>query len=253
MGFDDVVLTFDTDWAPDRAIAHTVDILVASKTKATWFVTHDSPAVHELFRYPELFEIGVHPNFLEGSTQGSEPHDVMQHVMAIVPDARSVRTHGMVYSAALSRMFAVDFRLRVDSSIFLARMPHITPSEIFYGEAAILRIPYFWSDDGELTIERQPSFSFCVRKFAVPGLKVLCFHPIHVFLNSDSMETYLEWKRSAGSRVSPNLRPRAHRDVKAGTESLLREIIETNPNRDGFKTLVEVADEWRRHTSRKRQ
>ena len=253
MEFDDIVLTFDIDWAPEYAIEHTIDVLAASRTKATWFVTHDSPGVRKLLQYPELFEVGVHPNFLEGSTQGSTYHAVMQHVMAIVPNARCVRTHGMVYSAALSRMFAVDFKLQVDSSIFLAGMPHISPREVFYGEEVLLRVPYFWSDDGEMTIERHPSFSFCARKFAAPGLKVLCFHPIHVFLNSDSMQTYSEWKAAARTAAPGDLRPRAYGAERVGAGSLLRELIERNPNRTGFKTLAEVAEDWRKHSSCKSQ
>ncbi len=246
MRWDNIVLTFDTDWAPECAIERTMDVLVANGTKATWFVTHDSPGVRRLLEYPNLFEVGIHPNFLDGTTQGSTHHAVMEHVMAVVPNARCVRTHGMVYSAALSRMFAVDFKLQVDSSIFLAGMPHISPTEVFYGDRAILRVPYFWSDDGEMTIQRHPSFSFSARKFGVPGLKVLCFHPIHVFLNSDSMQPYAEWKAMAGTTAPGDFAPGAHGVERVGAGSLLREIIEQNPNRDGFKTLIEVAEEWRR-------
>ena len=61
---NDLVLTLDMDWAPDCAIDFVSEELVSREVRATWFVTHASPAVHRLREHPELFELGIHPNNL---------------------------------------------------------------------------------------------------------------------------------------------------------------------------------------------
>lgn len=242
---NDTVITLDVDWAPDFAITRTADILIENRVKATWFITHSSPAVQRLFEYSDLFEMGVHPNFMPGSTQGNNYHEIMRYVMNIAPDAKSVRTHGMFYSAAISRMFAVDFGLEIDSSIFLGEMPYIVPYEVFYGDRVLLRMPYFWSDDGEMSIKRTPSFLLQDKNFDMHGLKILCFHPIHVFLNSRGMSNYdnlksrYDIKRCTEEEAAPFV------SNGVGAKSLLTGIIKKSPNPHGFKTLAEVAAEWR--------
>lgn len=242
---NDIVITFDTDWAPDFAIDKTADILLENQVKATWFVTHDSKAIRRLFEHSDLFELGVHPNFMPGSTQGRSHRDVMNYLMNIVPNAKAVRTHAMFYSASLSRMFALDFGLETDSSIFLGEMPHIIPYEVFYGDKTFIRMPYFWSDDGEMSIKQSPSFKFRSENYNMPGLKILDFHPIHVFLNSEQMDNYnlLKAKYDVKDCTAGEVEPFINNGKGSGT--LLREIIRENPNPDGFKTISEIAEEWR--------
>ena len=49
------VLTLDVDWAPDWVIDEVSAILVEKRVRATWFVTHGSPAIERLKDYPGLF------------------------------------------------------------------------------------------------------------------------------------------------------------------------------------------------------
>jgi hypothetical protein len=242
---NDVVITLDTDWAPDFAIRKTADILIENQVKATWFLTHDSKAIRTLFEHRDLFELGIHPNFMPGSTQGDSYNDIMNYLMNIVPKAKAVRTHAMFYSASLSRMFAFDYGLETDSSIFLAEMPHITPYEVFYGDKKLIRMPYFWSDDGEMSIMQSPSFEFNIKKYERPGLKILDFHPIHVFLNSENIGNYslLKTKVDFKDCTAESIKSFIHHGNGAG--SLLREIIKNNPNPERFRTIAEIADEWK--------
>jgi hypothetical protein len=229
----------------DFAITKAADILIESKTKATWFITHHSQAMQRLFQHPDLFEIGVHPNFMPGTTQGNNYREVMKYVMNIAPRAKAVRTHGMFYSAEISRMFAVDFGLEIDSSIFLNEMHHIAPTEVCYGEKSLLRVPYFWSDDGEMSITRRPVFTLHDKNFSVPGLKILCFHPIHIFLNSKDMSNYNNLKSRCDIKNCTEEEAKPFINRGTGADSLLREIIRSNPNLGGFKTLSEIAAIWR--------
>ena len=36
---------------------------IQKNIKSTKFITHDSPGIQSIRDYPELFEIGFHPNF----------------------------------------------------------------------------------------------------------------------------------------------------------------------------------------------
>jgi hypothetical protein len=248
---DDIVITLDVDWAPDFVIDAVSDLLFEKRTKATWFVTHDSPGVRRLFERRSLFEIGIHPNFMAGSSQGKDFREVLVFLKTIVPDAKSVRTHGMVYSAEISRLFSVEFGLENDTSVFVGEMPRIIPMEVVYGGMnRILRMPYFWSDDGEMSIKEMPSFSMGDGKFDVPGLKVLCMHPIHIFLNSADMGNYNRLKKEVDIKAATReiVAPFVNKD--AGTASLLAELIARNPNEGDFKTLSEIGAVWR---SRKRK
>lgn len=245
---DDIVISLDVDWAPDFVLDAVSQILIRNRVKATWFVTHDSKGVQRLFEHQDLFEIGVHPNFMAGSSQGNNFKEVLDYVTNIVPKAKSIRTHGMVYSAALSKMFAVEYGLKNDSSIFLGEMPHIIPQEVFYVDKDILRVPYFWADDGEMSIKKKPSFVWNDKKFNVPGLKILDFHPIHIYLNSDSMLNYNNLKENYDLKNCNEANTRKFINEKPGAATLLGEIIKSNPNADGFKTISEIGDLWRKNT-----
>ena len=89
------ILTFDIDWAPDWMIEQIAQVLIEKSVKSTWFVTHQSKAIEKLRQYDDLFELGIHPNLLNGSTHGKTEDDVLTHLKQIVPEAVSMRTHGL--------------------------------------------------------------------------------------------------------------------------------------------------------------
>lgn len=77
---NEYVITIDVDWAPDFIIAEVANYLIEKEVKATWFISHDNPEIRRLSDYPDLFEVGLHPNFNEGSTQGDSPRKVMTYL-----------------------------------------------------------------------------------------------------------------------------------------------------------------------------
>lgn len=174
----DHIMTIDTDWAPDSVIHNVSNTLIRNHTKATWFVTHQSPVINRLSDQPDLFEIGVHPNFCEGSTQGSQPHQVMKYVKDIVPNAQSVRTHRLVQSSDLLKMMRKEYGIMYDASILLSKIAHIKPYKFYFEkERFITRIPYFWEDDVEM-FDPDKCFDLCDERYHVEGLKIFNFHPV---------------------------------------------------------------------------
>ncbi len=185
----EVALTLDVDWAPDWAVDLCAGILRERNVRATWFVTHAGPALERLREDPELFELGIHPNFLDGSTHGTEPGAVLEHCMGLVPDAVSMRAHSLGLSSSVLHAVASATPIEIDVSIFLPYMPGIRPVLYSWEGETLVRLPYYWEDDHEM--ELRPAVWDAGRiAAAAPGIKVINFHPIHVYLNSSTMEPY---------------------------------------------------------------
>ncbi|WP_417412076.1 hypothetical protein [Hoeflea sp.] len=183
-------ITLDVDWAPDFVIDDVANLLIEAGVRAVWFVTHDSPAVRRLRTYPELFEIGIHPNFLPGSTHGNSESEVLAHCMSIVPEARMVRTHGLVQTSNLLQRIVAETPVQVDLSLFLPHARNVEPVTYYWeGGETLHRIPYVWEDDFEI-VRPNPDWELSGIMKGNSGLVILDFHPIHVYLNSNSLQPY---------------------------------------------------------------
>ncbi len=183
-------ITLDVDWAPDFAIDFVANLLIESKVRATWFITHESPAIERLREHPYLFELGIHPNFLPGSTHGKSDLEVLKHCMSLVPQARVVRTHGLVQSSNLLEMFVDQTPIRLDVSLFLPHASALAPVTYYWENGKrLIRLPYVWEDDFEMV---RPNSNWDLEKlFQVgSGLMIMDFHPIHIFLNSSTLAPY---------------------------------------------------------------
>jgi hypothetical protein len=173
-----LVVTLDVDWAPDWMIDAVAAQLAAAGVPATWFATHASPALERLRERADLFELGVHPNFRPGSTHGGSVEEVLAHVMALVPDAVSARSHGVVQSGALLHELVLRTPIRIDSTTFLPGMAHVRPVVQHTPAGALVRVPFVWADDYEAL---RPDASWTWDGlFAEPGLKVVLFHPSRI-------------------------------------------------------------------------
>jgi hypothetical protein len=218
-------LTLDLDWAPDFAIEDAARLLIQHRVCATWFVTHATPALALLRANADLFELGIHPNFLPGSSHGATPEAVIDHCLALVPEARAVRTHALVQSTPLLAQMVQRSAIRVDVSLLHQRGVGLRGFELPVGGARLLRLPYFWEDDVEMD-EPQPRW----RVADLPpddGLRILDFHPIHVALNSASMAPYAALKQQT-PRLHETTRAECqrHANTGSGTGTLFRALVE---------------------------
>jgi len=234
----DPLLTFDIDWAPDFVIDEVAEILVRRSVRATWFATHPSPALERLRAERSLFEVGIHPNFFPGSTQGATTAEVLRYCMTMVPEAVSMRTHGLFQSSRLLNEVMAATPIRIDASLFLPGLPHLAPVEYWWGGQSMVRVPTFWADDCELQRAR-PQFDPALL-IAPGGLKVLSFHPLHVFVNATGPAYYDTLKTRAASvdKLSPadveDLRSRGR-----GVRTLLEAIVERLAGHDS-RRLADV-------------
>jgi hypothetical protein len=189
-------VTVDIDWAPDFMIAAMAQRLVDAGVRATWFVTHPTPALGLLREHPDLFELGIHPNFLPGSTQGESPREILAHCLELVPEARAMRTHCLVQSTPLLDLVAAETDVAVDVSLFLPHAGELEAVEHHCASGRLLRLPYFWEDDLEMARPR-PAWEPDRLLEHGAGLKIFDFHPVHVFLNTEAMARYQALKEQA--------------------------------------------------------
>ncbi|AZL72917.1 polysaccharide deacetylase WbmS family protein [Pseudomonas oryziphila] len=180
-------LTLDVDWAPDVVIDHVAELILAQGVKATWFVTHWSPAIERLAQHPAHFELGIHPNFLKGSSHGESVADVVAFCRDMLPKARSVRTHSLCMNGEIMAAFCRSADIGVDSSLFMPGVETIEPFVFETAAGRVVRVPVYWSDDYQLAANQA---NFTLPQPAVTGVKVFMFHPIHVFLNSPDFSYY---------------------------------------------------------------
>jgi hypothetical protein len=219
-----LVVTLDIDWAPDFMIDETAQILIDAGVRATWFITHASAAVDRLKSRPDLFELGVHPNFFARSSHGATTQDVLDHCRALVPRACSLRTHGLVQSTPILDA-AIASGLTIDVSLYVPYATDLAPVEYWRGPRRLWRVPYMWEVDFEMD---RPRPQWTVRALTgLQGLKVMDFHPIHVWLNGADMSAYAALKR-CGPKLEAATRADAEplRRTGAGPGQMFREVVQ---------------------------
>lgn len=198
------VLTFDVDWAPDWMIDDVAERLIAANVRATWFATHQSAAISRLLDNP-AFEVGIHPNFQDGSTQGATPDEILTNLRRWFGTATVVRTHSLFQSERLLQLMTDTYGFKIDCSIYLPLARDVKPHRVRYTSSGseLIRVPHVFQDN--MFMIAGQSWSAEPEWLRSPGLKVLNFHPVHVWLNSHSTKAYEtlkcsrslpEWSRS---------------------------------------------------------
>ena len=216
-------LTIDFDWASDGVLADSIDLVEEYGVPTTWFVTHDTPLLARL-RDVQFFELGIHPNFnyllIGDDRAGRDAAEVIDRLLTIVPEAKSVRSHSTTQNSALLDLF-VRYGLSHESNTFLpfqAGVP-LKPWRLWSG---LTRVPYFWEDDVECFYGLGSRAWTLHDLFEMEGIKVFDFHPIHIYLNTEHMNRY---ERTKGSHQSvQDLIP--HRYGGEGIRTLFLEFLQ---------------------------
>ena len=241
MLIDAPILTFDVDWAPDYMIDFVAELLLEAKVRSTWFVTHRSPAIDRLRKHPQLFELGIHPNFLPGSSHGDTPKEVLETCLAMTPEAQSLRTHSLVQSTPLLCEVMQSTGLTIDASLFLPGQTKVEPFRFEWAGHSLLRVPFHWEDDHEMAA--------AAPRWTLPRGRstgeVFNFHPIHVYLNSGDMKAYGLLK-ARFSRVTDIERESADGVIYrgSGTRTLFMEVVERIRAAGDSVRLIDLRERW---------
>lgn len=217
-------LTIDIDWAHDDVLADTIDLIEQADVYCTWFVTHSTPLLERLRANPK-FELRIHPNFnwlLAGDFRnGVSTHEVVKRLLEIVPEARSVRSHSMTQSSLILDLFA-EVGLTHDINYFIPTAAQMAtkPWRLWQG---MVRVPYHWEDDITcLYMDQQAAFPSIEETVNQNDFLVFDFHPIHIFLNTESLQRY----EAAKAMYHNPSRLAAYRNSGRGTRTWLSELLD---------------------------
>src|SRR6266550_1164121 len=242
----DMALTLDVDWAPDFMIDFAAASLVENRVRATWFVTHASPALARLRAHPDLFEIGIHPNFFPGSTHGDSPAAVLRHCLNLVPEAVSIRTHGLFQSTALLELVMHETAIMTDASLYLPRAKRLGPIEYEWARKTLLRVPHFWEDDFEME-RRSPCWNLAPLLNDNYGLRVFDFHPIHVYLNSSTTSAYQQLKQAVPNLAELTIdQANGAKHIETGTQTLFNELVTHLSKTGDSMRMRDIHERWQR-------
>lgn len=192
----DICIAIDMDWAPDDSMRGVAEFLLAHRVKSTWFVTHETPVLDLLRLDPDLFELGIHPNFLPRSTQGETTEKVLEHCMRLVPEAVSVRTHGLMLSSSILDRMMETTPMRFEASTLLPETTLRQPSIYERGGRELARLVCGWEDDYQFEVRNRDYRVHEANWLVGEGVAVLAFHPIHIALNSFAGQRYMRCKSS---------------------------------------------------------
>ena len=166
------------------------------RVKATFFATHETDLNAEIVARGH--ELGIHPNFLPGSSHGAAPAEVVETCLRFAPNARYMRTHRLIQSSPLlSAVFTRFGQLETVVSLFMRRAERVLRCAFEFGEARFERILYDWEDDAEFARGRfgdEDDHFFGDRT-------IFDFHPIHIHLNSRTGAEYGRLKERLGGRA----------------------------------------------------
>lgn len=173
-----IALTFDIDWASNGLIQECLDILKERKLEATFFATHD----HALKLSPH--EVAIHPFSIND----------IKRLKDIFSDAKGARSHQLRISSAMFKDM-VDCGMKYSSNYYMYNTMNLKPFLHYYGE--LVEIPIFFIDDCHLAYHKtcnEDIFSTSTLNLDSLGLKVFDFHPIHLHLNTKSLDRYADAK-----------------------------------------------------------
>jgi hypothetical protein len=189
-------LSFDADWAADFVLADVLEHLQAwGVSRGTLFVTHDT--AQNVAWQAAGFELGVHPNFnslFDGETMQSTD-DIISAMQALVPEARSVRCHGLTRSGVLSQRF-LQAGYTHESNLMLP-LRNGNRLQPFYQPPGLLQVPFGWGDYDHLASNTN---FYLDNYFSQSGLQVFNFHPIHIYLNCETVNRYMSAKEHMQNR-----------------------------------------------------
>lgn len=229
------VFTGDQDWAPDWAMAEALQLAVDLKVPMHVFATGPTSHLHE----PAAgVTVGIHPNFMAGSTHGSTDVDVIEHCVGLYPQADTFRSH--CFSENTPALWALAERGFVaDSNACLHLQPGITPAMHASG---MVRLPVWLEDDVALRWDGgTPSLEDLLPTLLTPGLKILNFHPGLVAMNTPDLATY---EKSRASLYGDAPRP-AHVGRRGVRDLLVELVARVQDEGLGFEPFPAVADEAR--------
>lgn len=171
-----IAITIDTDWAPLELVRSTIELVHSFDCKLTVFCTNPLEISAD--------EIAMHPNFVDANDlQGP-----VTALCAAYPQARGLRSHSLFFTERLRAVYE-QCEISYDSNA----IQHLTPG-IRWSPIArrTVSLPIYFMDRFHLEVTADEPCKFSTEQFHWDddGLKVFDFHPIHIALNTPTVDWY---------------------------------------------------------------
>lgn len=189
-----IYLTFDMDWACDEVMDFLYDLLAEYDVSATINITNEFASMAK-YKTNKKIVLGIHPNFnfiIDGKQgEGINKELIIKQCKEIVPDAIVARSHSLLNSTPLTKALS-DYGIKYELNYFI--VPHEEMCIFPWYLEGVLQIPFFYEDDICLMegLHNPPQFYL---NDNIRMCRVFNFHPIHLFLNSESLERYYRIKK----------------------------------------------------------
>jgi hypothetical protein len=148
----------------------------------------------------------------------------IEELQAIVPGAKSIRSHSLFQSSGLFEKFREhglthDANLLIPAGSGIILRPYVDWN-------GMIRVPYFWEDGFAIRVFPGVGPLWDVNRYLdIPGLKVFNFHPIHLFLNTEVLSRYETTRdvHTTPRELRKFCNPDAHFGARSFFLSLIRE------------------------------
>ena len=84
--------TADVDWASEESLEECHRLFESFGVKVTYFMTHPSKVLQSLHDKSAV-NVGIHPNFLKGSSHGEDFESVIEYCTTQLPKTECFRSH----------------------------------------------------------------------------------------------------------------------------------------------------------------
>lgn len=231
-----IAVTIDTDWAPAELVAYTRDRLNEYGVPATFFNTNAHGV--DLTGH----EVAIHPDFLGGMARGEKPQDILAKIKDLFPQALGVRGHALADAARFYPYYRDAGLLYASNHLAFGHhglSPYLMP-------AGVVQLPYFFEDGhaGDMSpmLGLEPYALDDLDLESRIGLKIFLFHPIHLWLNTESRARYAEAK--AYYHDPETLKRFRNRAVPGSHDLFLTLLWFLQDRKIPTATLLQLAKEW---------
>ena len=168
---------------PDFILKDTINLVEKNNIKSTLFITHETLLLEKL-KNSKYFEIGIHPNINEGSTQmGVDDDEKIRILCSYSGSSQSNKFHLLGYNFNALNLLKNN-GIEFDCSMLYYGTPYLLPT--YHADSNLVLAPYFWEDGHSHSMKVKISFNMV--DIESPGLKIFNFHPLDLYFNTFGIE-----------------------------------------------------------------
>jgi hypothetical protein len=241
-GLKSICLTIDVDFAPEYMIKNIVDIIDEYDVNATFFATHNSGVLHDL-EFEGKYEIGIHPNLSNNSTQGAGVDEIVCNLKKEYPSSISNRFHKLDYQYSDFSVLKKN-GFQSDVSRLLYNSSYVLPS--YQSDTNLVLLTYIWEDG----ICENAGFPMDISGIDLhsPGVKIINFHPLNVYLNVSTMYkrlNFLNTINNSNLTCCPESHAEKYRYDGPGSYNVLKQLLSyARDSKITLRTINELSEAY---------